>query len=259
MSKYEISIIGAGRVATALAVAINASGYKINKIISPSGKSASALASQCNSEPGSDYNIPEGTDMVIISVPDHEISKVARQIKTGQGTMVVHTAGSFGLEVFPADKNYRCGVLYPLQTFSLGRKTPLDDVPLFVEAETSDNLDLLMNFSSTLSGKVFVVDVDTRRRLHLAAVFACNFVNHMLSAADSITGESGIEFSVFEPLVRETVQKAFILGPSNSQTGPAIRNDINTIEKHLDLLSFLPQYYEVYKTVTESIIKKYSH
>ncbi|TFH39813.1 MAG: DUF2520 domain-containing protein [Bacteroidia bacterium] len=257
-NRGKISIIGAGNVATAFARALHNRGYSILKIISRSGKSASGLASLCGSESGSDYIIPNGTELVIISVPDHELPEVTLQIKAGNDVMVVHTAGSFGTDVFPDNRNYRCGVLYPLQTFSKGRDPGLEKVPLFVEAESPPDLDYLIQVASTLSDRVLVVDIETRRRLHLAAVFASNFVNHMLSSAETIIAESDIDFDVFEPLVRETLEKAFRLGPSESQTGPAVRNDLNTIEKHLDLLSFSHQLREVYITVTESIIKKHS-
>ena len=256
---YKISFIGAGKVASALALATHAKGYRILKIISPGGRSASVLAKLCSSEPGSEYDIPGGTDLAIVSVPDHELQNVAKRIKAGPETLVVHTAGSYGMEVFPVNKSYRCGVLYPLQTFTRGRNPVLEDVPLFLEAETKSDLEILMSIASSLSSKVFTVDLETRRRMHLAAVFACNFVNHMLTAAESITAESSLDFNVFETLVRETIDKAFMLGPGSSQTGPAVRNDLNTIEKHLDLLSFSPQLKEVYKAVTESIIKTYTH
>lgn len=259
MKEIGISIIGAGKVATALAMAIYRNGYPIHKIVSPSADSAKTLAGLCGAKPGSDYNIPADTDILILAVPDHELTGVAEMVKTGSKTLVVHTAGSFGLEVYPAGREYKCGVLYPLQTFSKGREPEMEEVPLFLEVENDSDLDLLQRFAKSLSGKVFTVDLETRQRLHLAAVFACNFVNHMLSVAEKITYDSGIDIDVFEPLVRETFEKAFILGPANAQTGPAVRNDINTIEKHLDLLSFSPELKEVYKAVSESIIKTHIH
>lgn len=258
MGKERISIIGAGKVGTALSVALHKKGYTIGEVISRSPEHASGLAAITGAVHGSGYNISTGTHLVIISVPDHALADVASRIRVADNVLVVHTAGSFGTEVFPSDRNYGCGVLYPLQTFSPGRNIQLDDVPFLIEADSAGGLNLIRDVASSLSTTVSVSDREERRRIHLAAVFACNFVNFMLGAAEEISLEAGVDFKIFEPLVRETFTKAFELGPSSSQTGPAVRNDHNTIEKHLDLLSFSPELKEVYHTITRSIINKYT-
>lgn len=254
----KVSLIGAGKVGTAFARALTNRGFTLLRIISRTQESASRLARETGAEYGTDYNIHDETELVIIAVPDRELPSVAEKIVAGTNTLIVHTAGSFGLEVFPPSHNYKCGVLYPLQTFSTGRNISLLDVPLFIEGETVTTLEMLRGLALNLSEKVIVLDVESRKVLHLAAVFASNFVNFMLTCAEEVAGETGLDFILFEPLVRETFIKAFENGPSGSQTGPAVRNDINTIEKHRDLLSFNPLFREIYTILTDSIINKYT-
>ena len=130
-------------------------------------------------------------------------------------------------------------------------------MPFFIEASDNQTTGTLKKLAETLGGKVYLVNTEHRRMLHLAAVFVCNFTNHMLTAGKEITSKAGLSFEVLEPLIRETISKALEMGPEKSQTGPAVRNDQNTIAKHMDLLSFSPELQEIYKDVTKSIIKHY--
>ena len=256
MEIKEVSVVGAGKVGTAFACALAKRGYTIGSVISSSVKGAEKLASRFGAVVSDRYDIPATSGLVIIAVPDSRIVKVAGDITAADDTLVLHTAGSFGLEVFPAGRNYRCGVLYPLQTFSEGRTVDLDQVPLLVEGDSPGTEKDILGLAKTLSEKTSVIDTGKRRSIHLAAVYACNFVNYMLGVAEEISGRSEIEFSLFEPLVKETINKAFELGPSNSQTGPAVRNDTITIKKQTDLLSYSPQLKELYEMVTGLIIEK---
>lgn len=256
MSIKGITIVGAGRVGGALARALFQSGYPVDMILSKSIESARRVASGTGAGYGTGYSIPGSTSVVIISVPDSKLESVAASLIVKESLVVLHTAGSYGLEIFPARRNYSAGVLYPMQTFSDEREPDIKAVPFFAEGENEESIVVIRELAGSLSGKLHMMDASSRRYLHLAAVFACNFVNHMLDAAGELGVNAGVDVSVFEPLVRETVEKAFTIGPSIAQTGPAARNDINTIEKQGKLLSDNKMLAEVYDVVTRSIIER---
>jgi predicted short-subunit dehydrogenase-like oxidoreductase (DUF2520 family) len=169
---------------------------------------------------------------------------------------VAHTAGSFGLDIFPAHLR-STGVFYPLQTFTRGRETQISNIPFLLEASDDYTGRLLQGLVSVLGASAAFMGSERRRMLHLAAVFVCNFTNFMLVSGKDITSEAGISFSILEPLIRETVNKALDAGPEKSQTGPAVRNDLITIEKHLKLLSFSPELQAIYSELTDRITEYY--
>ncbi len=256
MTQSVLSFTGAGRVASALCLGFYNSGIRINKIVSKTEKSSRTLAGKCNAAWSQTLNFDQGTDMIIVAVPDHLLQEVLFDIKCPENTIVAHTAGSFGLEVFPTHIK-RPGVFYPLQTFTSGRKISFDNLPFFIEASDSNTEKMLANMAELLSGKVHFTDRERRKQIHLAAVFACNFTNHLLTVGKEITAKAGLDFSVLEPLIKETVAKALELSPNLSQTGPAIRNDQITLKKHLELLSFSPEFQDIYRSITQSIVKYY--
>jgi len=243
-------------VAGALCREMYSRGINILHIVSESQTSAKLLADECGALWSADLVFDEPADIIIVAVPDHRLQKILSSIKCPENTLVAHTAGSFGLEVFPSRLKHT-GVFYPLQTFSKERKISFSDLPFFIEASSSENEDMLKTLAESIGGKIYVVDKEHRKMLHLAAVFVCNFVNHMLTAGQEITTNAGLSYEVLEPLIAETISKAMELGPDQSQTGPAVRNDKNTIAKHIDLLSFSPELQNIYNDVTESIIKYY--
>jgi predicted short-subunit dehydrogenase-like oxidoreductase (DUF2520 family) len=210
------------------------------------------LAAACNATWSPVPEFRSGNDIIIVSVPDRILPEVLASINCNEKTLVVHTAGSYNLELFP-EKMQRKGVFYPLQTFSKNRNVSLQGIPIFIECSDSDDEALLGNFAENLGAKAYFIDAERRKLLHLAAVFICNFTNHMLTAGDVIATKADMPFDIFIPLLQETVAKAVTNGPLDSQTGPAIRNDINTIEKHLDLLSFSPELQKIYRELTVSI------
>ena len=170
--------------------------------------------------------------------------------------MVVHTAGSFGLDIFP-DKIKRKGIFYPLQTFSKNRKVSFTDLPFLIEASDDESSLILQSLAESVKGKVYFVDTDQRRMLHLSAIFVNNFTNYMLTVGKEVALKAGFSFEILVPLLKETISKALDTGPENSQTGPAVRNDQNTIEKHLELLSFSPELQKIYNEMTQSIMEYY--
>lgn len=241
---------------SALCSRLAESGHHIRTIVTPSPVRGKQLAESFNAVWKTEPVFDNNTDIIIVSVPDNKLRQVLSGIVCGSNTVVAHTAGSFGLEVFP-ERITRKGVFYPLQTFSEGRMPDFRDLPLLLEESDPSTGCILRQLATTISHKVHFVDLEKRRVLHLAAVFACNFTNHMLTAANEISGSAGFSPDMLAPLIKETFSKALSAGPENSQTGPAVRNDIITISKHLELLSAWPAFREMYRAITDSITGYY--
>lgn len=243
-------------MAGALCMKMHNSGSRIIKIVSNTGSEGKPLAASCNAAWSSVLSFSSETDIIIVAVPDHKLEEVLSDIDCADNSIVAHTAGSFGLEVFP-ERIKRKGIFYPLQTFSRGRETDFNQLPFLIEASDEGSAGLLERLAGQIGGKTFFVDSESRRMVHLSAVFVNNFTNFMLTAGKEISLKAELPFSILEPLIKETISKALEIGPELSQTGPAIRNDYNTIEKHLELLSFSPELQSLYQEVTNSIITHY--
>ncbi|WP_120488361.1 Rossmann-like and DUF2520 domain-containing protein [Bergeyella cardium] len=245
----KIVILGSGNVAYHLAKALKQSSADIIQIF---GRNAECLA-QISSELG----IPTSTttladaDLYIISVSDSSVTEVSKLPKN-PNALVVHTAGSLPLESLQG--NYRKGVFYPLQTFSKSRALDYSQIPFFIEAEHKSDEEILKSLALKISDKAAVADYQKRKYIHLTAVFACNFTNHLFTKAKEISDSQSIPFSYFLPLIDETVQKIHILEPKQAQTGPAIRNDIPTLSLQKQLLASLPSHLLLYETLSQSIL-----
>lgn len=256
MSLYNISFLGAGKVAEALSLEFHRKGHVIGTIVSPGIQNGPRLAELSNAKWSSSPVFGNGIDIIIVAVPDHKLADALAEIECSSDTIVAHTAGSFGLEVFPYTINKK-GLFYPLQTFSKGRKTSLNDIPVFIEASDEETGSVMKDLASSAGCKIFEADTESRRMLHVAAVFVSNFTNHMLTSGKQISSMAGFSFEILIPLIRETILKAMENGPENSQTGPAVRHDLITLEKHMDLLSFSPELRKLYNEVSKSISEHY--
>ena len=256
MHRFHISFIGAGRVGSILCRQLYDAGYKIDLVVSRTEKSGKALAEATSSEWSRNYVIPKTTDIVIVSVPDNSIESVLDGLKVADQTIIAHTAGSYGLDIFPSGITKK-GVFYPLQTFTEGRLINLNEVPFLLESDDQLTEKTLSEVASSLSRNVYFMDAERRRKLHLAAVFLCNFTNHMFTAGSEILREADFDFNMMKPLIDETISKALEIGPSNSQTGPAFRNDKITLRKHLAMLKGNRVLRDLYEAVSISIINYY--
>jgi predicted short-subunit dehydrogenase-like oxidoreductase (DUF2520 family) len=188
-------------------------------------------------------------DVYIISVTDNAIAEVAANLPF-QNRLVVHTSGSSELSVL--DSKNRKGVFYPLQTFSKSKEIDYSSIPLCLEAENETDLLLLEQLANTITQKSYRISSEQRKSLHVAAVFVCNFVNHMYTIGNQICEDNKVSFEILHPLIQETAQKILTLSPIEAQTGPALRNDTKTIQKHIAFLEDT-NYKEIYKTLTQSI------
>jgi len=251
----KVVLIGSGNVATQLAHLLIQKGLDILQVYSLHIDPAKQLAAFAESEAiDSIDGIRKDADLYIIAVKDDTINEINARLRL-PGKLVVHTSGAVNLESI-SQVSDNTGVFYPLQTFGKTRNVDWQVTPIIIEASNPDTLQLLKQFAEGISGSVVEMDSTSRKRLHLAAVFANNFVNHLLGEAKEILGE-GIPLSILEPLVRETIDKAFSQGIEASQTGPAIRHDVKTIEAHMALLEKLPDAQKIYRVITDSIIRKY--
>ena len=197
----------------------------------------------------SDYQKIAAADVYIISVSDNAITEVSGKLPF-ENRLVVHTSGSSDLSVL--DNKNRKGVFYPLQTFTKGKKVDFTPIPICLETENEQDYQLLENLGNCISKKVFQINSEQRKSLHVAAVFVCNFVNHLYQIGNEICEANQIPFEVLHPLIQETAQKILEITPKEAQTGPALRNDTKTIQKHLDFLSD-ENYTTIYKLLTQSI------
>ena len=244
----KVVIIGSGNVAQHL-IKVMQIAANVNLVQVFARNKESVLHLIAEDKITSDYNAIKEADVYIISVSDNAIAEVAENLPF-QNRLVVHTSGTSELSVLDA-KN-RKGVFYPLQTFSKSKEIDFTSIPICLEAENGEDFKTLQSLSQNISEKVFAISSEQRKSLHVAAVFVCNFVNHMYTIGNQICEEHNVPFEVLQPLIMETAQKISTLKPEDAQTGPALRNDTKTINKHLEFLQN-SDYQELYKLLTQSI------
>ena len=251
----KVVLIGSGNVATQLAQAFYAKGLKIEQVYSRNLNHAKELATIVDSDSTDSLKaIYPDADLYIIAVKDDAIGEINAGLRL-PGRMVVHTSGSANVDAL-GSVSLIGGALYPLQTFTKVHVVNWGNVPVIINGMDEESTALLREFAIKISSHVYEFNEEERKRIHVAAVFANNFVNYILGEAKTILGEN-IPFSILEPLVRETVGKAFSHGTENSQTGPAKRGDMKTIEAHIKLLENLPNVQYIYQVITDAIIEKY--
>jgi len=199
--------------------------------------------------------IPGDADFYLLAVSDDAVPAVA-ELFTGRGGIWMHTAGAVSMDVLEGlFKDY--GVLYPLQTLSFQRHLSLEDTPFLVEGSSEEVKVGINSLASVISRKVLEMDSADRLKVHLAAVFANNFSNHMAAIGTRLMEESGGESSLLDALLRETFLKMSERGPAAAQTGPALRGDKQSMKKHLELLKGHPEWEKLYTFVSRDI--KRSH
>jgi predicted short-subunit dehydrogenase-like oxidoreductase (DUF2520 family) len=251
----RIGLLGSGRVASQLGPALVAAGHHVVFVWSRSLASAESLAAQ----------LPQATalasvaaplppaDVYFLAVPDAAVAPLLASIAWPAGALVAHVAGALPLSVFEQHPDVRGGVFYPLQTFSPGRAIDWATVPLFIEATGPAAEATLLGLAGSLSQHVRLLGSAQRLQLHVAAVFANNFTNHLLGIADALLAEANLPSTLLAPLVRETVDKALANSPFTVQTGPAVRQDAPTLAAHQAALAAHPAWQALYEQLTASI------
>ncbi len=255
----DIVFIGAGRLATCLACALHGHGHRITTVYSRTAQSAQVLAQRVGAQAtASIADLPVQADAFIIAVKDEAIGQLLPLLAQGrEQCCFFHTAGSVPMTVFESAAMQHYGVLYPMQTFSKERLVDFSRVPFFLEASDAQTMACAHAIAGAVSNNVSELPSDKRRQLHLAAVFACNFVNHCYDLSAQLLEENGLSFSVMHPLIEETLHKAMTMHPHDAQTGPAIRFDRQVIDMQRHMLDDRPQMRQVYEVMSSSIHERF--
>ncbi len=249
----KIVIIGSGNLATHLSIALKAAGEKIIQVYSRTEDHAKELADKlgCNYTTNLD-DIDKKADIYILSVKDDALGILIASIcEDRSDRLFLHTAGSVPMDIFKGKANHY-GVLYPMQTFSKNRKVDFRHISCFVEASSKEDLSIIRPLAESVSDHVIDCDSDKRKKLHLAAVLACNFTNHCYRLAEKVLEEEQIDFKLFLPLIDETARKVAVLSPKQAQTGPMMRWDTGVMQMQTDLLSD-ERTKQIYRLMAESI------
>ncbi len=251
MKVREITIIGSGNVAFHFCRFFTEKKYNIH-LFARNKISYEALLNQF------DFTQINAIDsiknqFVLVCVNDSEISTIVAQLD--DSNRIAYTSGSVELNTLPQKLNL--GVFYPVQSFSKERSLDYSQIPFLIEANNEYFNQELFDLAWSISAKVKFANSETRKKIHLAAVFANNFTNHLLKISKDILDENQIDWKLLEPLIKETISKALELGPENSQTGPAKRNDLDIIHKQIEQLDSSIK--EIYIQITNSILENYGY
>ncbi len=250
----RITLIGSGNIATHLAAAFKNAGHVIVQVYSRTMQNAALLAYHVKAEAIDNLDdINTDTNLFIIAVKDDAIGLIAERL-TKHNRLMVHTSGATDLYTLLAFAD-NVGVFYPLQTFSKVKEVDFFKVPLCIESANEVIAKQLTELAQTISNYVYQIDSAKRKTLHLAAVFACNFPNYLYAIAQQLLAEQDLDFDMLRPLILETAQKVQTRLPDEVQTGPAVRNDENTMAFHLQLLQHQPQLQALYTLLSQGIIK----
>ncbi len=249
----SVVIIGSGNVAEAFAVTLYERGFKVRQIFARNAERGGKVAQLAHCEWSNTPAQLAVADLYLTAVSDSAIEPLLESLPIPKSAVVAHTAGSQPLGVIPS-RFERRAVVYPLQTFTAGRRVDFREIPLFVEASSEELLAEVRGFAARLSDVVIDADSQMRSQAHLSGVVVCNFVNHLYAVGAKLMQQTGLPFSVLAPLIAETARKAIESGnPTTVQTGPAKRNDSGTIERHLSMLADSPELQEIYKKLSQSI------
>ncbi|MCW5910336.1 MAG: DUF2520 domain-containing protein [Cyclobacteriaceae bacterium] len=254
-----LSFIGSGNLAWHLAPALDNAGFVVKEVYSPNPNHAGALTErlyQAEVKATLDFSTSDSS-IFILAVRDEAIAQVAREIILPDDAILIHTSGSVPITELQYAATPHVGVLYALQTFSKERKADFSNVPLFVETLTGEATAVVLALAKGLSKQVHRITSEERKALHVAAVFASNFTNHMLMLSQKIMQQNSLDYSWLKPLITETLQKSLAIGPKYAQTGPAKRGDLEILDNHVQFLNDDERMAEVYRVISQHIIDTY--
>ncbi|MBO7337890.1 MAG: DUF2520 domain-containing protein [Paludibacteraceae bacterium] len=250
-----VTLIGAGNLATQLALALHERGIKINQVYSRTNESAKTLADLvCAKHTTCANDIEDGADFYIYSLKDDALDEIISQTAAQDG-IHLHTAGSVDMSIFQGRKK-RHGVMYPMQTFSKSKKVDFGKIPVFVEGSDNETAESIKALAKRLSDNVTNCDSRQRMTLHLGAVFCCNYSNYLYRVTEKLMNDQGLDFKVMLPLLEETVEKLRTLTAKDAQTGPAARHDMSVINKHIKALESYPAYQKLYEDLAGRIMNE---
>ncbi len=252
----KIVCIGSGRLAYHLMPELQSAGHMIVQVYNRTPWPAVLLSQKLHHTDHITHleDLNRDADFYFLAISDDGIPEVAKELanKHELKGIVVHCSGVLGLDIIPS---LHRGIFYPLQTFSEHHEVEWSQTPIMITSDKEENSQKLDQLARTISSAVYPMSDAQKSYVHLSAVFANNFTNHMMTLAEEICAAHQVPFEILKPLIQTTFEKALHLGPSLSQTGPATRGDIDTIKKHLQLLEQHPQLKRVYEVITESIVR----
>jgi predicted short-subunit dehydrogenase-like oxidoreductase (DUF2520 family) len=248
----RIVLLGTGNLATRLGLALQAKNAEVVQVYGRNVSGTAALADLMGCPWTTDKaKIIQDAELYILAVTEEAIPQILRDAPI-RNHLLVHTSGSVQMDIL-ASFSENFGVFYPLQTLSAQKAVDFSQVPICVEANNSENLETLSLLAHTISEHVLTVNSVQRRELHLAAVFVCNFVNHLYTIGEKLLQEQQLDFSLLKPLILETANKAMAFAPATVQTGPAIRGNQHIMEQHLKMLEQHPAWQEIYERMSVDI------
>ncbi len=257
--QLSVSIIGSGNLAWHLAPALDNAGFAIKEVYSRNPKHAEALTErlyQAEVKATLDFSTSTST-VFIIAVSDDAIEEVATEIILPDEAFLIHTSGSQPLSILQFAAIDSIGSFYPLQTFSKDKRIDFKTVPIFLESTHPETEKIIMTLARAISHHVRKIGSEERKALHIGAVFASNFVNHMLTLSKEVLQKNSLSFDLLKPLISETIAKGLTIGPENAQTGPAMRGDMEVLDRHLEFLQDDEAIAEIYKLISQHIIDRY--
>jgi predicted short-subunit dehydrogenase-like oxidoreductase (DUF2520 family) len=253
-----VSFIGSGNLAWHLAPALDNAGYVVKEVYSRNPKHAEELTGrlyQAEVKATLDFSTSDST-VFIICTNDDAIADIAREIILPGDVFLVHTSGSQPMNILQYAATNNIGVIYPLQTFTKNKRIDFKNVPLFIETNNEETEKTIMEMSKVISTQVRKIFSEERKALHVAAVFASNFSNHMLTLSKGILEQNNLTFDLLKPLISETINKSLSIGPETAQTGPAKRGDLEILDNHMEFLKEDETLSEIYKLISQSIIDR---
>lgn len=260
MSKHlQVSFIGSGNLAWHLAPALDNTDFPVREVYSRNPAHAASLVErlyEADVKASLDFSTSTST-IFIIATADEAIEDVVQEIILPDDAVLIHTSGSQPLTILGYAATQNLGVFYPLQTFSKDKKIEFKDIPIFIEHGSQMAEKVLRAMGNELSKHVIPLNSFERKALHVAAVFASNFTNHMLLVAQDIMKENSLVYDWLKPLIAEMITKSLSIGPENAQTGPARRGDLEILDKHLEFLQDNLPAAELYKVISQHIIDRY--
>ncbi|PKQ68875.1 Rossmann-like and DUF2520 domain-containing protein [Raineya orbicola] len=255
----KIALIGTGNVAWHIANAFTQTAHQIVEVYGRNIQNTNEFAGNLNALVKDSLNFKESqAEIILLAVSDNALPEIIAQMQLNSNQIVAHTSGSTPITIFdalPCKANF--GVFYPLQTFSKTKQVNIQEVPFCIEGNSTETATCLKSLAEAISRKVFLISSEERLKLHLAAVFANNFVNHLLGISQEILQKENLSFELLRPLIQETFAKAMEAENIYAiQTGPARRNDQIIIQKHLQLLQNEAYKQKIYEIISESIRQK---
>jgi len=250
----NVVVVGAGNLATHLALALHRKGVNVIQVLNRSRSAGERLARRVHAGYNADFREADfRADLFILAVNDSAIEEVANNLRLKE-QLLIHTSGSVDMTILSGASS-NIGVFYPLQTFSKDKRINFSNIPVCIEANSSENEEKLMQLARLISDKALLINSAKRKVLHMTAVFAGNFSNFMYTIAEDLLKKHGIPFSLLKPLIQQTAATAKHEDVFSRQTGPAIRGDNRIMNEHLEMLAKHGVYMEIYDLISKSIIK----